>query len=187
MGSPTGGGPPAVTTSIIPNPSASAAANNTIGKGIVAAGLSDASLKKLYASIPESQHSTVKVLNVNDDEPTGYVECYPLWGAPANDCTQLTNWINNRTTVTDYYEVDAGYCWDAQQGTCRAFLCAEGDDGWLVTPGIFAQVMGGVVSACAPEPNGDSQSGAWHWNATGFEGGNVYITLFTGTEGLPSK
>lgn len=78
MGSPTGGGPPAVTTSIIPNPSASAAANNTIGKGIVAAGLSDASLKKLYASIPESQHSTVKVLNVNDDEPTGYVECYPV-------------------------------------------------------------------------------------------------------------
>lgn len=55
----------------------SAAASAAANKSIVAAGLSDAALKRLYASIPESQHSTIKVLNANDDD-TGYVECYPV-------------------------------------------------------------------------------------------------------------
>ncbi|KAK8041181.1 hypothetical protein PG994_014188 [Apiospora phragmitis] len=178
MGSPIGGGGPDVTTSIIPNPSASAVANNTVPSkgGIVAAGLDDAALKKLYASLPESQHSSVKVLPIDDDN--GYVECYPLWGPPSSDARTLAAYVANRSTVIGSYEVDSGYCWDAQTGDCRAFLCAEGDDGWLVAPGILGNIMLEVLDACAPVGAAVTQSGAYHWNATGFVGGNVYVTLF---------
>ncbi|KAK8110550.1 uncharacterized protein PG998_007007 [Apiospora kogelbergensis] len=182
-GGPASGGPPAVTTSILPNPMVSAAASAAANKSIVAAGLSDAALKRLYASIPESQHSTIKVLNANDDD-TGYVECYPLWGAPEADCTHLTAWINKRARLTDQYHVDEGYCWDAQLGDCRAFMCAEGIADWVISPALISQVMGSVVSACAPDPYGDTQSGAWHWNTTWMKGDTSTLRCSLGRRGF---
>ncbi|KAK8017622.1 hypothetical protein PG993_013948 [Apiospora rasikravindrae] len=180
MGSSIGGGGPAVTTSIIPNPSASAIAPSTSPNkgGIVAVGLDDTALRKLYASRPESERSSIKVIPIADDS-TGYVECYPLWGPSANDCRSLNTYIANRSTVIDSYEVDGGYCWDAQHGSCRTFLCAESDDSWLVTPGILAQVISGIMDKCIPDGTSLTQSGHWRWNTSdGATGGNVYVTLF---------
>lgn len=79
--------------------------------------------------------------------------------------------------MTDTYQVDQGYCWDAQTGDCRAFMCAEGEDGWAVEPGFLAEAVSGVIDQCMPNATAQTQSGAWHANETGY-GGNIYVTLF---------
>ncbi|KAK8135239.1 hypothetical protein PG984_003179 [Apiospora sp. TS-2023a] len=178
MGSPIGDVGAAVVPSVIPNPSAPSAAavdSTTNTGGIVAAGLSDAGLERLYASTPEAQWPGIKVIPRLIDY--GYIECYPLYGPHKDNCTALSSWIVNRSSVTDTYQVDQGYCWDAQNGDCRAFMCAEGEDGWAVEPGFLAEAVDSVIDHCMPNATTLTQSGAWHANWTGY-GGNVYVTLF---------
>lgn len=73
--------------------------------------------------------------------------------------------------------MDLGYCWDAQNGDCRIFMCAEGEDAWAVEPGFLADAAHGVIDKCMPNVTTITQSGAWHANETGY-GGNIYVTLF---------
>ncbi|KAK8067156.1 hypothetical protein PG997_013903 [Apiospora hydei] len=179
MGSPIAGGGVAVTTSIIPNPRASAVPHSTSSNkgGIVAAGLDDTALRELYASVPRSEHSSIKVIPPIFDSSTGYLECYPLWGPSARDCQTLSPYIANRSTVIDNYEVDGGYCWDAQYGSCRTFLCAEASDTWLVAPSYLAGLMDSIVDKCIPNGTSLTQSGHWRWNTTdgGAQGGTCML------------
>ncbi|KAK7966137.1 uncharacterized protein PG986_000414 [Apiospora aurea] len=175
MGSPIAGGGVAVTTSIMPNPRASAVTLSTSSNkgGIVAAGLDDTALRELYASVPRSEHSSIKVI-----PPSLMLRpATSTLGTLRQGLSGTLPYIANRSTVIDNYEVDGGYCWDAQYGSCRIFLCAEASDTWLVAPSYLASLMDSIVDKCIPNGTSLTQSGHWRWNTTdgGAQGGTCML------------